>query len=235
MSSPPESQATAAIPVIMLPCILCYSNENLTSQGEPTAEAAKEATKVQRMLNSAGLGLRSPTVAASSPTKSDVVEAADEPQRTGPIASTGAVGSAPVVEKNGLKSGVHHRGPPRYALMRFVAQYSRDGDQQPRVGDNMEGGAVGSGQSCSASQEQAVPSASTCTSAENSPACTATIGDAVDGGLVSFERGDVVEFTVVARRVLGGGGGGQRGGTGQGPQLRVGSVSLLEKAGIKCR
>lgn len=185
------------------------------------------------MLNSAGLGLRSPTVAVPSPTKSDIVEAADESQRTGSIASAGAVGKAPVVEKNGFKT-VHHRGPPRYALMRFVTQDSRD-EELRVVGDEMEIGEGRSGQSCSASHELAVASASTCTSAEDVPACTATTGDAVDCGLVSLERGDVVEFTVIARRVLGGGGGMQRGGNGQGPQLRVGSVSLLEKAGIKCR
>lgn len=90
------------------------------------------------------------------------------------------------------------KGPPRFSVLRFLAF--------------MEG-------------EGVTPAAATPpTPAEgDAAATTVTAGEGAAGGAVSFGRGDLVEFTVVARR-------GQR----QQSQ-RVVNVSLLTKAGLPCR
>lgn len=90
------------------------------------------------------------------------------------------------------------KGPPLFSVLRFLA--------------SMEG-------------EGVTPAAATPPAPVegDAAATTVTAGGGAGGGAVSFGRGDLVEFTVVARR-------GQRQQT-----QRVGKVSLLTKAALPCR
>lgn len=94
--------------------------------------------------------------------------------------------------------GATPKGPPRFSVLRFLA--------------SMEGAGT-------------TPAAATpaVTPEGDAAATSVTAGEGAAGGAVSFGRGDLVEFTVVARR-------GQR----QQSQ-RVGNVSLLTKARLPCR
>lgn len=312
---------------------------------ERKPEATKEATKAQRMLSSAGLGLRSPgstsltSSATVSPTKPDLLPdpaaVSDSQERSSSTTSTPPPGQPAQSDKistgTGSSSslrvgGALHRGPPRYALMRFAVKNTEQPQQQqrqvaggtgsgtaeeaematgPGTGPEITAAEKNSGRESNGNQAVAVESETVAgapqvvasvsadttepnvggTSAQKYDTATAVgcegsdengysfveeaaasgsasgpvsvivrdfcsspdevcaqgdegiaIGNG-DSGVSSslYQRGDLVEFEVFARRALGGvGGGGQRG-QGQGPQLRVGKVSLLEKCGLKCR
>lgn len=126
--------------------------------------------------------------------------------------TTGAVGISPSKKSN---RGGGAKPPPRFALMRFVAP---DGDQQ-RQGEDAT--------AASAKTKTAPADKGTVLAVESG-----TPGTESGTAIGTFQRGDLVEFAVVGRRGLGGG---QRGSQGQGAQLRVGTVSLLQTGALPCR
>ena len=167
--------------------------DEASTEKSSAREAENEASKAQRMLSLAGIRVASGAQDGASALPNSIAQHHQPPSSASSLLLN-PNGVSPAKRRSSRGgAGAIPRGPPRFSVLRFLA--------------SMEGGGV-------------TPAAATPPAPAEGGAAATT---ATAGGAVSFGRGDLVEFTVVARR-------GQR----QQSQ-RVGSVSLLSKAGLPCR
>eukprot|EP00752_Nemacystus_decipiens_P009418 g8421.t1 len=170
-----------------------------SAEESSTREAENEASKAQRMLSLAGIRVASGAQDGASALPNSIAQHHQPPSSASSL-MLDPNGVSPAKRRSSRRGwGVTPKGPPRFSVLRFLA--------------SMEGDGV-------------TPAAAATAAAATPPAlgeggAAATTSTA--GGAVSFGRGDLVEFTVVARR-------GQR----QQSQ-RVANVSLLAKTGLPCR
>lgn len=190
-----------------------FQSAGSPSGAEPSGEVrgAQEINKVQRMLNSAGLGLR-------------VAHPAEGKQRAASNATEGTSGSgssntaqpsgssAPMSSSVFMPPGVSPakkvrgvRGPTAFAVLRFMLPEVDLGTEESGGCDEV---------------------ASLSTSDSNGSGAVSAVS-------AVFERGDMVEFTVVGRRGPRQAAGHQKGG--HHPALRVEKVALVRKAWLPCR
>lgn len=167
--------------------------DEASTEKSSAREAENEASKAQRMLSLAGIRVASGAQDGASALPNSIAQHHQPPSSASSLLLN-PNGVSPAKRRSSRGgAGAIPRGPPRFSVLRFLA--------------SMEG-------------EGVTPAAATPPAPAEGGAAATT---ATAGGAVSFGRGDLVEFTVVARR-------GQR----QQSQ-RVGSVSLLSKAGLPCR
>lgn len=182
-----------SLPATLQPDGTARQKDEAAAEESSALEAEKEANKAQRMLSLAGIRVTSD--AASSLTNSAAQQQQPPSSSSPPLLNLNGVSPTKRRSSRG-RGGTASKGPPRFSILRFLA--------------TIEGEGV------------VAPAAATAANGEDVPT-TATAGAGAEVGAISYGRGDLVEFTVVARR-------GQR----QQSQ-RVENVSLLTKAALPCR
>lgn len=157
----------------------------------------QEASKAQRMLSSAGLGLRAPYTMDSR--QRIGITCADKTSVAGD--STQEASSSSASGPSYSRKGRGPKGPSPFAIMRFMVPHSNRTSTTAIISE--------------AGHDFEEPSA-------------------ILEGIPGFERGDLVEFSVLARRGLRQGQGHQRAAHHL-STLRANKVSMLKKGGLRCR